>query len=138
MGLISLTFGNDYKYQKPYSSHISIKRPQDSFISGQKCGYLKIKKVEKFLGTEEVCVIGKLVSGIILPEMETELETGIKAEVKEVESKYGSQIVAKPGTSLLLMIKGAQFSHFNVEEVLEFHLKEEQARKKKKGKLIIC
>ena len=132
MSLVTLTFGEN---NSAGSEHVEIVTANARFLSDAKqTGVMKVSKIDKFGGTDELCVLGELVSGMICEHM---LANGMEvpAEIMEVSSKYG-KAVARPGTKLLVMVKGLSRENVRVDSQIEFVKKPEAP--KPKGRLIIC
>ena len=133
VSLTSLTFGEKCKYA---NGMIEVCTPQDKYLEND-CGkgVIKVKKVEQFVGTEELCVIGELVSGSVALNMQANLQ-GQNAVVKEIESKYGGQKVAVQGARILVMLENAPKNCIKAEDALEFTAPER--KKAKPGAFIIA
>jgi len=131
MSLITLTFGN-----KPYlGANAELVSSQAAYVDETiDFGVIEVQKVEKFLGTDEICVIGKLKEGIIELNMLAENNAG---KIVEINSKYGGKIVAKPGANILLMLQNCKLSDLQGKQILTFK-KPTENKEKKKGKFIIC
>jgi len=135
MSLITLTFGSGS--QKRYYEENEFQRPVDmDFKQGDK-GKVLVSKVQKFIGTDDLCVLGSLVSGMVAVSMTTFV--GEKcAEVTEVESKYGFDKLLRKGTNVTLMLRGASKEDVQANDTLEFNAQFKEKKGPKKGKLIIC
>jgi len=132
MSLVALTFGEN---NSAGAEHVEISTANGRYLSDTKTnGIMHVSKVEKFVGTDELCVLGELISGMICEHM-LATETGSGAEIIEVSSKYG-KAVGRPGTKLLLMVRGFSKDEVQVNSELEFVKKPEAPRPK--GRLIIC
>ena len=89
------------------------------------------------MGTDDLCVLGNLISGMVAVSMTTFV--GEKcAEVTEVESKYGFDKLQRKGTNVTLMLKGASKEDVHANDTLEFNARFKEKTCPKKGKLIIC
>jgi len=98
-------------------------------------GKVRVLKTEKFVGSDEVCVIGKLVEGAITKRMKVSGKDS--AQVMSVESKYGDGHCTHPGAQVVLMVAGVDKSEFGLgTEILFEKAFEEQA--KPKGRVIIA
>jgi hypothetical protein len=123
MSLITLTFNNN------------------SARSGQAAkavkGVVKVIKTEQFFGTEEVCLIGRLVNGAIASEM---LIPGTDKKIVSVESNYGDGFCQKTGAQVVLMVANADKSEYTTGQEIEFQKAVEAVAQaaKPKGKLIIA
>lgn len=106
-----------------------------SSVEGVGRGKVRVLKTEKFVGSEEVCVIGKLVEGGIIKKMKVSGRDA--AQVVSVESKYGDGFCTRPGAQVVLMVSGIDKSEYacGTEICFEKTL-EEQA--KPKGRVIIA
>ena len=105
-------------------------------VEGVGRGRVRVLKTEKFVGSEEVCVIGKLVEGGVIKKMKI---TGKDAaQVMSVESKYGDGFCTKPGAQVVLMVSGIDKSEFacGTEICFEKGFTEDTARPK--GRVIIA
>ncbi len=136
MSLISLTFGTEqYPGLNAKGSNTSVTKPNEVNFKGKK-GVFEVKKVDKFFGTKEICLMGKLVEGVVGPGMQAEIGDK-KIKIETVESKYGERPVHREGTNALIMVGGAEHSDFEGNETIEFK-KEYAVKIRKKGKVIIC
>jgi hypothetical protein len=122
MSLITLTFNN------------SSSRNNASYSKVSK-GKVRIIKTEQFFGTEEVCVIGKLVNGGIASEM---LVSGTENKIVSVESNYGNGFCQKQGAQVVLMVSGANKEDYQSGQEIEFEKAQEIAIVKPQGKIIIA
>lgn len=119
MSLFTLTFGNTSSAQR-----------------GAAKGRVKVLKTDQFFGTEEVCVIGKLVEGAVAREM---LVPGTSKKIVSVESNYGEGVCNHKGAQVVLMVSDSDKEEYSVGEEISFEkvqMLEESA--KPKGKLIIA
>lgn len=137
MSLITLTFRNGpiEEYQlglKGYNFSGSVQTQQ---IKGN-CK-IKIIKAVEFFGTDEVCVIGELLEGCIATSMYALLH-GKKAEIKEVDSKFGRGSVSKTGTKVILMLSGVKQEDLASLNEIEFIPPAKIQSERPTGKVIIC
>ncbi|MDD4250782.1 MAG: hypothetical protein PHX27_01165 [Candidatus ainarchaeum sp.] len=105
---------------------------QNSAIRGK----IMVLKTDQFFGTEEVCVIGKLVDGAITREM---IVCGTDKKIVSVESNYGEGFCCHKGAQVVLMIANSNKEEYNSGEEIHFErvaLEEVSARPK--GRLIIA
>ncbi len=99
-------------------------------------GKLMVLKTDQFFGTEEVCVIGKLIDGAITREM---IVTGTDKRVVSVESNYGEGFCHHKGAQVVLMIANSSKEEYaHGEEIIFERIAVEQAQAKPKGRLIIA
>ncbi|MEK6958613.1 MAG: hypothetical protein AABW59_01065 [archaeon] len=98
-------------------------------------GKIKVIKTEKFYGSDDLCVIGKLVEGAVAKKMFVAGKCG--TSINSVESKYGDGLCSKEGAQVVLMISGVQKSEFGegAEIMFERSIQEQQ---KTKGRVIIA
>lgn len=139
MSLITLTFRNGpvSEYQYGLKGH---NFSEDSFpFNGDSSAnaHIKVVKVVQFVGTDELCVMGELTQGSISTQMCAMLGNK-KAEVKELESKYGKRAISRKGTRLTLMLSGVNESDLSSVEEIEFIAPIVEEKPKATGKLIIC
>lgn len=122
MSLITLTFNNN-------SSRSGV-------ASKATKGKIKVIKTEQFFGTEEVCVIGKLLDGAIASEMKT---IGTENKIVSIESNYGAGYCQKIGAQVVLMITGASKEDYTNGQEVEFEKCQSiEVCEKPRGKLIIA
>lgn len=122
MSLITLTFNNN-------SSRNGINNKASK-------GKIKIIKTEQFFGTEEVCVIARLVDGAIAREM---FASGTENKIVSVESNYGDGFCQKIGAQVVLMVSGANKEDYQNGQEIEFiKAQEVNAIAKPQGKIIIA
>jgi hypothetical protein len=122
MSLITLTFNSNSS--------------RSSGSSKAEKGKIKIIKTEQFYGTEEVCLIGKLVDGAIASEMQI---PGTENKIVSVESNYGAGFCQKIGAQVVLMVAGATKEDYQSGQEVEFEkVQTIAAIEKPRGKLIIA
>ncbi|MCX8158600.1 MAG: hypothetical protein N3D73_02925 [Candidatus Diapherotrites archaeon] len=119
MSLVTLTFGN--------------RSTEEADAIGK--GKVKVIKAEKFFGTPELCIIGKLVEGAVSKNMKVVGRENCL--VKSVESNYGEGCCIREGTKVTLMITGLAKSDIKEGDELCFEvIKKENC--KQKGKFIVA
>ncbi len=119
MSLITLTFGNGKNNRA-----LAIGR-----------GKVKVLKTDHFFGTEELCVIGKLIEGAVATNMQLD---GYDASIKSVESNYGEHTCEKTGAQVVLMVSGLAKDQLNKGDELLFEKNQVEQIQKPKGRLIIA
>jgi hypothetical protein len=118
MSLSTLTFSSDRK------------------TTSQTHGRIKILKTDKFFGTDECCIIGKLIDGAVSQDMSI---SGTDKKVVSVESHYGDACCSKKGAQVVLMVLGAEKEDYsNGEEIIFEKMLTQKALVKPKGKFIIA
>ena len=118
MSLITLTFNS------------SSTEKADSIGKGK----VRVIKTQKFYGTDELCVIGKLVEGAVSTNMHL---LGSDSVIKSVESNYGLDSCFRAGAQVVLMVAGANKGQFSFGEEIEFERAIEIAHRPK-GRIIIA
>ncbi|MDD3159637.1 MAG: hypothetical protein PHQ98_01580 [Candidatus ainarchaeum sp.] len=98
-------------------------------------GKVAVLKTDKFFGTDELCVIGKLVEGAVSEEMFVCGDSSKK--VVSVESKSGDRLCSKIGAQVVLMVAGVNKEEINVGEELHFE-KTDVNKPKPMGRIIIA
>lgn len=99
-------------------------------------GTVRVIKTEQFFGTEEVCLIGRLVDGAVASEMQV---AGTDKKIVSVESNYGDGFCQKSGAQVVIMLSGAEKDDYSTGQEVEFQkAMEVQAIAKPQGKLIIA
>lgn len=122
MSLITLTFNNNSS------------RNTNNLCNSTK-GKIKIIKTEKFFGTQEICVIAKLIEGAVAKEM---FVSGTEEKIVSVESNYGEGFCQKVGAQVVLMVLGANKEDYQSGQEIEFQKAESIAIQKPRGKIIIA
>ncbi len=122
MSLVTLTFNNN-------SSRSGM-----SYNKATK-GKIKIIKTQQFFGTEEVCVIAKLIDGVVASEM---FVSGTENKIVSVESNYGNGFCQKVGAQVVLMVAGACKEDYQSGQEIEFEKAQTLAIQKPQGKIIIA
>ena len=98
-------------------------------------GKVKVIKTEKFVGSDDVCVIGKLMEGAVFNKMTMPGKSGTL--IVSVESKYGDGHCTKEGAQVVLMVSGIRKEDCPSDSELVFErIALEQARPK--GRIIIA
>lgn len=122
MSLITLTFNNNSARSGNAAKAVK--------------GIVKIIKTEQFFGTEEICLIGKLVNGAIAKEMQV---AGTDKKIVSVESNYGDGFCQKSGAQVVIMLSGAEKDDYTTGQEVEFQKAiEASAIAKPQGKIIIA
>ena len=98
-------------------------------------GKIVVLKSDQFFGTEEVCVIGKLVEGAITREM---IVPGTNKKIVSVESNYGEGFCSHKGAQVVLMIANSNKEEYNSGEEIKFEKISVEVEEKPRGKLIIA
>lgn len=137
MSLITLTFRNGpvEEYQFGLKGYDFTGSTQTQQIEGN-CK-IKIIKAVEFFGTDEVCVIGELLDGCVATSMYA-LLLGKKAEIKEVESRFGRGTLSRTGAKVTLMLSGVKQEDLASLEEVEFMPPVRIESERPSGKLIIC
>jgi hypothetical protein len=81
-------------------------------------GKISVLKTDKFFGTDELCVIGKLIEGGVCENMSFCGDSNKK--VVSVESKSGDRLCTKIGAQVVLMVSGIEKEEVLVGEELQF------------------
>lgn len=124
MSLVTLTF-NSNSSRSSAGANSRIAR-----------GKVKIIKTEQFFGTEEVCLIAKLIDGAIASEMQI---PGTENKIVSMESNYGNGFCQKIGAQVVLMVSGACKEDYQSGQDVEFEkVQSIAAVEKPRGKLIIA
>lgn len=137
MSLVTLTFGSGYV--EDYQIRGEKSRNDGVQYKLNENGKVKIIKVTEFFGRDDICILGELVDGCVGPKMYSHFDNNKKAEILEIESKYGMRPVSRKGTKLTLMINGVKKSDIEQKGEIEFvpPLMEE-LQDRPKGRVIIC
>ena len=98
-------------------------------------GKVMVIKTEKFVGSEEVCVIGRLVEGAVFKKMSVSGRDG--CQVVSVESKYGDGLCEKQGAQVVLMVSGINKDDYIAGSELAFE-RMVQEKAKQMGRVIIA
>jgi hypothetical protein len=99
-------------------------------------GRIKVLKTDQFFGTEECCVIGKLIEGAVTQEMQI---SGTDKKIVSVESHYGDRICTKNGAQVVLMVSGTSKEDYELGQEITFEkMLTVKAEARPKGKLIIA
>ena len=122
MGLVSLTFGegrNNFSI-KP---HIEVIRPEDVIeYDATAEPTFEVVKVSTFYGSDEVYLVGKVVSGKIEPKMKGRV--GEKTfMVEEINSKYPKCTYAKQGMTVGMSTAGLRKEEVQTGSVIAFSFK---------------
>jgi len=119
MSLVTLTFGGRSTEE---AEHIGK-------------GRVRVSRTEKFFGTPEVCIMGRLVEGAVSKNMA--LSGKENCFIKSVESNYGEGACTREGSQIVLMVSGIMKSDVNSGDELIFE-KMQQAIERPKGRVIIA
>jgi len=138
VSLVTLTFGSGYVENYQISGVKS--RNDGSRYKITENGKVKIIKITEFFGRDDICVLGELIDGCVGPKMCSHFDNNKKAEILEIESKYGMKPVSRKGTKLTLMINGVKKSDLEKKggEIEFVPQLMEELQEKPKGKVIIC
>jgi hypothetical protein len=99
-------------------------------------GRIKVLKTDQFFGTEECCVIGKLIEGAVTQEM---CVSGTCKKIVSVESHYGDGCCTKNGAQVVLMLSDTAKEDYEIGEEISFEkMLTVQAEARPKGKIIIA
>ena len=99
-------------------------------------GKIKVLKTDEFFGTDECCIIGKLIDGAVTQEMSI---SGTDKKIISVESHYGDVCCTKNGAQVVLMVAGAHKSDYEYGQEITFEkMLTAQAIAKPKGRIIIA
>jgi hypothetical protein len=99
-------------------------------------GKIKVLKTDEFFGTEECCIIGKIMAGAVSEEMSI---SGTNKKIVSVESHYGDRCCTKNGAQVVLMVSGANKRDYEYGQEIEFEKAlSETIAVKPKGRIIIA
>ena len=119
MSLVTMTFGNS-----------------NSQGMGSLKGIIKVLKADRFFGTEETCVIGKLLEGAVTKEM---IVPGTDKKIVSVESNYGEGTCDHTGAQVVLMVANSNKEEYEHGKEIAFEKVAIQVEKAKpKGRVIIA
>jgi hypothetical protein len=99
-------------------------------------GKIKVLKTDKFVGSSEVCVIGKLVEGAVSKKMSVSGKDG--SQVISVESKYGDGFCMREGAQVVLMVSGISKDEYGAGAEIVFEKSFMQEAARPKGRIIIA
>ncbi|MDO8428295.1 MAG: hypothetical protein Q7S92_03720 [Candidatus Diapherotrites archaeon] len=140
MSLVNLTFGNSTSITNSNGTElIEVSHAADAgtpTITGER-GKVKIGRVTEFFGRPEICILGELMEGVIATNMMAVINDK-RVEVAELEHKYGTRALNRPGTKITLMLVGLKKYDIKQNDVVEFWPATPKVSNKPKGKLIIC
>ncbi len=118
MSLTTLTFSNSAR------------------TNGTSSARILVLKTDQFFGTEECCIIGKLVDGIVSEEMQI---SGTEKKIVSLESHYGDRSCSKKGGQVVLMVSGARKEDYDYGQEITFEKTiAEAVPVKPRGRLIIA
>lgn len=105
MSLVSLTFGSG-KAQSVSGIRMFVQKPlQNLKINPNEENKLEVIKASQFFGHENVFVIAKVASGVLLQDMSVDVNGKICKIVGEIESKLG-KTNAKKGMLVSFFLQG--------------------------------
>ena len=140
MSLVNLTFGNNNSITNSNGTEM-VEVTHSSSASAEAVrgdrGKVKIGRVTEFFGRPEICILGELVEGVIATNMMA-IVNEKRVEVSELEHKYGTRPLNRPGTKITLMLNGIKKYDLKQDDIVEFWPAAPKESNKPKGKLIIC
>jgi hypothetical protein len=105
-------------------------------VTDKTIGKIKVLKTDEFFGTDECCIIGKLMEGAVTQEMSI---SGTDKKIISVESHYGDVCCTKNGAQVVLMVAGAKKGDYEYGQEIVFEkMFTEQVVAKPKGRVIIA
>lgn len=99
-------------------------------------GKIQVIKTDYFYGSDGVCVIGRLIEGVVSKSMQISGKEDCK--VITVESKYGDGLCTKTGAQVLLMIDGISKEDYSAGQEIAFEKNDVALISRPKGRLIIA